>query len=137
MRAPFENLFIPLALHALLITLLADWLGFVAFQPFFLTGSASYAECKHLCNVASQDKTTVLLKDVPSRLFVCLGFTRPFACAVDLRLCFFTADFFLVEALMVTLGVGGCAGLVTGDRRKADGEGIVIVAIELKVGIKV
>lgn len=35
---------------------------------------------------------------------------------------------------MVTLGVGGGADLVTGDRRKADGEGIVIVAIELKMG---
>lgn len=45
-------------------------------------------------------------------------------------MCFATADFFLEEALMVTLGVGAGAFFVTGDRRKAEGEGMVIVAIE-------
>lgn len=33
---------------------------------------------------------------------------------------------------MMTLGVGVGAGFVTGDRRNADGEGIVIVAIEFE-----
>ena len=47
-----------------------------------------------------------------------------------MRLCFATADFFLDEALTVTLGVGVGTGFLTGDRRNADGEGIVIVAIE-------
>ena len=49
-----------------------------------------------------------------------------------MRLCFATADFFLDEALTVTLGVGVGVGtgFLTGDRRNADGEGIVIVAIE-------
>lgn len=74
----------------------------------------------------------MLLEHVPSRLLVCFGFERAPECAADLRLCFATADFFLVEALTVTLGVGVGAALVTGDRRKADGEGIVIVAIELQ-----
>ena len=46
-------------------------------------------------------------------------------------MCFATADFFLGEALTVTLGVGVGAFFVTGDRRKAEGEGIAIVAIEL------
>lgn len=46
-------------------------------------------------------------------------------------MCFATADFFLEEALTVTLGVGVGAFFVTGDRRKAEGEGIVIVAMEL------
>ena len=34
----------------------------------------------------------------------------------------------------MTLAVGVGTGLVMGDRRKADGEGIVIVAIELDKG---
>lgn len=78
------------------------------------------------------------LEHVPSRLFVCLGLERAPACGPDLRLCFATADFFLEEALTVILGVGvGVgAGFVTGDRRKADGEGIVIVAIEFREGNK-
>lgn len=130
MRAPFEDLFITLALDALLITLLADWLGFVAFQSFFLAGPAPYADRQRFWDENSQDKTKALLEHVPSRLLVCLGFERPPACAADLRLCFATGDFFLEEALTVTLGVGVGAAFVTGDRRKADGEGIVIVAIE-------
>ena len=36
----------------------------------------------------------------------------------------------------MTLGVGVGADFVTGDRRKAVGEGIVIVAIELSKGKK-
>lgn len=44
LRTPFENLFITLALDALFITLLADWLGFVALQSFFLAGPAPYAD---------------------------------------------------------------------------------------------
>lgn len=49
-------------------------------------------------------------------------------------MCFATADFFLEEALTVSFGMG--AFLVTGDRRKAVGEGIAIVAIELMKLIK-
>ena len=45
LRAPFEDLFIPLALDTLLITLLADWLGFVTLQSLFLAGPASYVSC--------------------------------------------------------------------------------------------
>lgn len=45
LRAPFENLFIPLAVDALLIALLADGLGFVALQSLFLAGPASYRNC--------------------------------------------------------------------------------------------
>lgn len=45
LRAPFKNLFIPLALNTLFVTLLADWLGFVALQSFVLAGPASYADC--------------------------------------------------------------------------------------------
>lgn len=50
----------------------------------------------------------------------------------DLRLFFATVDFFLAEALRETLGLGAETGLVMGDRRKAEGEGIVMVAIEMK-----
>ena len=79
----------------------------------------------------TQDKATGLPECVPSRLFVCFGFEYPFTYAADFRLCFATADFLLVEALTETLAVGAGAGLETGDRRKADGEGIEMVAIEL------
>ena len=48
-----------------------------------------------------------------------------------MRLCLATVDFFLVEALTETLGLGVVEGFVIGDLRKADGEGIVIVAIGL------
>ena len=48
-----------------------------------------------------------------------------------MRLCLANVDFFLVEALTETLGLGVGEGLVIGDLRKADGEGIVIVAIGL------
>ena len=84
-----------------------------------------------------QEKAMMLAGRIPSRLFVCLGFGRGFPCAADLRVCFATADFFLEEGLTVTLGVGMGAFLVTGDRRKAEGEGIAIVAIELIKLIKV
>lgn len=76
------------------------------------------------------------LGHVPSRLFVCLGLDWPLTCAADLRWCFAAVDFFLEEALTVTLALGEGAGFVTGDRRKADGDGMVIVAIELSKGFK-
>lgn len=41
-----------------------------------------------------------------------------------------------METLAVALGIGVGAGLITGERRKADGEGIVMVAIELKKSLK-
>ena len=48
-----------------------------------------------------------------------------------MRFCLADVDFFLVEALTETLGLGVVEGFVIGDLRKADGEGIVIVAIGL------
>jgi hypothetical protein len=52
----------------------------------------------------------------------CLGFTTPF--------CFFVvlADLFVVEDLRFG-GGGSGAGFMTGEDRKADGDGIVIVSI--------
>lgn len=73
-----------------------------------------------------------MLEHVPSRLLVCFGLEWPLACAADLRVCFATADLFFDEVLRATLAAGAGAGLATGDRRKADGEGMVIVAIGLK-----
>lgn len=111
---------------------MTDRLGFVTFQPLFLAGPASYDACQHLWGLCNADGVEAGLEDVPSRLFVCFGLDGAFACAVDLRLFFATVDFFLVEALRETLGLGAETGLVMGDRRKAEGEGIVMVAIELK-----
>ena len=71
--APFENLFVPLALDALLITLLADRLGFVTFQSLFLAGPASYDAGQHLRSLCDKDKDEAGLGQLPSRLFVCLG----------------------------------------------------------------
>ena len=76
------------------------------------------------------------LEHVPSRLFVCFGFDGECGCAADLRLCLATVEFFLVEALTVTLGLDVDAGFVMGDRRNAEGEGIEIVAIELRKRFK-
>ena len=134
MRAPFENLFIPLALDTFLITLLTDGLGFVTFQSLFLASPATYDGCQHVWSLCDADRVEVALEHVPSRLFVCLGFDGAFGCAADLRLFFAKVEFFLAEALTETLVLGADAGLVMGDRRKAEGEGIVIVAIELKKG---
>lgn len=85
-----------------------------------------------ICGVcANADMVEAGLEDVPSRLFVCFGLEAAFAWAADLRLFFATVDFFLVgEALRETLGLGAETGLVMGDRRKAEGEGIVMVAID-------
>lgn len=65
----------------------------------------------------------------PLRLLDCLGFTIPAG--------FFavTAGLVVVEGLRLGVGGGGGgsgAGLRTGEERKADGDGIVIVSI-LKV----
>ena len=59
-----------------------------------------------------------------------------FACAADLRLCFVMVDLLLGDALMVTLGLDVGVGLVRGDRRKAEGEGIEIVAIRIEERIQ-
>ena len=53
-----------------------------------------------------------------------------------MRLCFVTVDLFLGEALRESLGLDVGVGFVRGDRSKADGEGIEIVAIELEKGFK-
>ena len=53
-----------------------------------------------------------------------------------MRLCFANVDLFLGEALRDTLDLDVGVGLVRGDRRKAEGEGIEIVAIELEKDLK-
>ena len=70
----------------------------------------------------SHDKTRTCLPHIPLRLLDCLGFNMPF--------CFFgvLAGLGAVEGLR--FGGGGIgAGFNTGEERKADGDGIVIVSI--------
>ena len=63
------------------------------------------------------------MPNVPLRLLDCLGFDMPF--------CFLgvLADLGAVEGLRFGGGGGSGAGLITGDERNADGDGIVIVSI--------
>ncbi len=74
-----------------------------------------------------EDKTTILPADVPLRLLDCLGFAMP--------LCFFSALADLVVAVDLRFrdGAEGCggfgAGFRTGEERKTDGDGIVMVSI--------
>ena len=61
--------------------------------------------------------------NIPLRLLDCLGLETPF--------CFFVvlADLVVVVGLRFGGGGGSGAGLRTGEERKADGDGIVIVSI--------
>jgi hypothetical protein len=70
-----------------------------------------------------QDKTTTDAPNVPLRLLDCLGLETPF--------CFFVglADLVVVEGLRFGGGGGSGAGFKTGEERKADGDGIVMVSI--------
>lgn len=71
----------------------------------------------------SQDKLPRNRKDLPLRLFDCLGFTIP--------LCFFGVGLDLWAEAGLRLGGGGGsgAGFRTGEVRKAVGDGMVIVSI--------
>lgn len=60
---------------------------------------------------------------IPLRLLDCLGFTIPDGFLVV------TVFFVAVEGLRLGGGGGSGAGLSTGEDRKADGDGIVIVSI--------
>lgn len=78
-----------------------------------------------------QDKTAEDQKYPPLRLFDCLGLTTPF--------CFFAVAVFfvVVEGLRFLGGGGGSgAGFRTGEERKADGLGIVMVSILIASGIE-
>lgn len=63
------------------------------------------------------------MSNIPLRLLDCLGFDIPF--------CFFAvlADLGVAVGLRFGGGGGSGAGFNTGEERKADGDGIVIVSI--------
>ena len=66
----------------------------------------------------------MLLAGIPLRLLDCLGFVIPFCFLVVF------ADFVVVVGFRFGGGGGGFgAGFVTGEDRKADGDGIVMVSI--------
>lgn len=68
--------------------------------------------------------------DIPFRLFDCFGFTAPvsfFPPTVDLSATFFGPLAFRLGG--ADLGGGSGAGLITGDDKKTEGDGIVMVSI--------
>jgi len=75
-----------------------------------------------------QDKRPVPLEGVPSRLFVCFGFETAVSLLAE-DLWDLVDDLFLGVALRETSGVG--MGQMTGESKKAEGDGIVIVAIKV------
>jgi len=79
-----------------------------------------------------QDKRTQNCTNIPLRLLDCLGFAIPF-CALGAFADFGVVVFFRFEGGGggdgCGAGAGAGAGLITGELKKTDGEGIVIVSI--------
>jgi hypothetical protein len=72
----------------------------------------------------SDDKTMERESDIPFRLLDCLGFVMPVSFFAE------GLDAFEVDCFRFLGGGAGLgAGVMTGEERKADGEGIVIVSI--------
>lgn len=72
----------------------------------------------------------MLLGEIPLRLLVCLGFEMSGPAFSDALCALVVDDRFLEEVLTETLGEG--AGCITGESKKAEGDGIVIVAIKIR-----
>ena len=65
---------------------------------------------------------------IPLRLFDCLGFTVPSGKSLISGFSFVVVDWRFVAPLVVfARGLGGCS---TGDSRKVEGEGMLIVSME-------
>ena len=75
----------------------------------------------------------MFLGSVPSRLFVCLGFAIVESFLEDFFCALLVDNFFLGVALTETLGVG--AGCIAGQSKNAEGEGIVIVAMKVRLDL--
>jgi hypothetical protein len=86
---------------------------------YILSNNVPSAFCPYHCH----DKTSLRMCNVPLRLLDCLGLDIPF--------CFFAVLVDLGVAVGLRFGGGGGsgAGFTTGEERKADGDGIVIVSI--------
>lgn len=70
----------------------------------------------------------MLLLYIPLRLFDCLGFTVPSGRSLISGFGFVAVDWRLVAPLVVL--ARGLGDFSTGDSRKAEGEGMLIVSIE-------
>jgi hypothetical protein len=123
---PFEILLVSSTWNTSLMALLTFWFRFVAFQAL---GFACYTSYKIIPRQPSRppyqthDKGMPNFADIPLRILDCLGLTIPvffFGAAVeDLGR----------GGLRFGTGGGSGAGLMTGEDRKAVGDGMVMVSI--------
>lgn len=72
-----------------------------------------------------EDKRAQSFMNIPLRLLDCLGFVPPLDAFGTFASCFALVDLHFGGAVVG----GGFAGWITGDDKKADGDGIVIVSI--------
>lgn len=125
--SPFEILLVSPARYTPLMTLLTERFRLVTFQSFCFTcyatcGQYAVSPALPLQSALCSDKPTLPPADLPLRLLDCLGFTIPF--------CFFAVFAGFVAGVVFRFGGGGFgAGFITGEDRKADGDGIVMVSI--------
>lgn len=130
-RPPFEILFVSSTCYTPLMTLLARRLRLIAFQSFRLTSHTTYRRSQSVNQIPNypsyqnQDKKTPHRMNIPLRLLDCLGLVIPVPFLLGLEDLGAVVDFRFGGG-----GAGGlAAGFMTGELRKAVGDGIVIVSI--------
>jgi hypothetical protein len=106
------------------MALLAGRFCLVAFQSFRFASDASCRRSVHLRLCVAKIREIQTPIDVPLRLFDCLGFSTPSDFLI------FFAGLGVVVAFRFAGGGGGFGtALITGELRKAVGDGIVMVSI--------